>query len=1250
MLNQKQIYLNIWLLIFFFLCQTFAQSNISTDVLSVRDGLSNNKVPDIIQDQYGYMWIATIDGLNRYDGYENIVIKNIPGDSTSLPHNRTYNLFEDSEGTIWVSTENGLARYNRKRGTFTTFKYSKSNAEGSNRVFHIYEDSRKMMWVASMEGTFEFDRIKEKFKKYDIVKTDNSIIEYNGYCGIIAENIAGELYNLSWSNGLLSFDYDDSVFTQIALKDNFNEYLTEKVYFDADFDPDNNLWIGISDGLVKVNFTEMTGYDITPFKKGDNPSNWSVNGATGLYLDRNENMWVATGRNGMFIFDRNKQKFEKLINNVSTHFSRFYEDNSGLLWFGSSRGAQKYDFDKEPFEQYTLGNDLDENRTSYVRSFAQSHSFENLIWLGTGKGVAQFNKNNSQVTQKLPQFRELSKLDTIEISSLVESSDNFLWVATSNQGLFSMNLKSGQLKNYKNIYNDTSSLASNFINSLARDKNDNLWIGTPEGLQVLRKDKKSFGSIPWWGNKRYERSLISKLNALREKSTPINSIIEVGNFADISKEFVVREDTKVLINSLGEGNLGGIYDFGWLESNNGDTLWIASDNDESFYAGGHLKNRIKIGLMDLKPGRYTLRYKSDDSHSADSFNRVPPPDSTYWGIEIYPLTDKEFEWMSQVLKYSEEKPFLNGGDIEAIFPDSKNNLWVGTGAGLSKIDTDFQIENYSNDPADNSSLSSNRISDINEDLQGNIWIATRNGLNKFDPVKKSFSVLYERDGLPSSNLSAIEVDNQGNLWVSSLKGISKIEINELVENQIIINYDAKDGLQGYEFISNSSFKDKNGKLYFSGYDGFNAFYPRNSNRTPPNLVIQDIKFSNKSIDEIEQFENLDINQLAELSLAHDQNDLSFEFASIHFSRPDKNRLMYKLEGIDEDWIINNRRFATYTNLSPGDYTFNLRGSNGDGIWSDETKKINIHIAAPWYNNWIAYSVYGLIFFGLLFSVRKFEMRRQQKNAQIAESRLKIETAEALAKAADSDKRALQVEFNQKKKELDEARELQLSMLPKDLPELPNLDIAVYMKTATEVGGDYYDFHIDMNGTLTVVLGDATGHGMKAGTMVTTTKSLFNVLAPNPNIVETFHEMTRCLKLMQMQNLSMCMTMLKIMGNRVTMSAAGMPPIFLYKRENQSTEEHVIKGMPLGTFSNFPYKTVESELNSGDSILLMSDGFPELQNENKEMFGYKRVRNLFEDLADQSPEEIITNLKNAGSEWVKNADPDDDVTFVVIKVK
>jgi len=621
------------------------------------------------------------------------------------------------------------------------------------------------------------------------------------------------------------------------------------------------------------------------------------------------------------------------------------------------------------------------------------------------------------------------------------------------------------------------------------------------------------------------------------------------------------------------------------------------------------------------------------------------------------LNDEEFNLYEKLVKKSTNNTFIEGEDIKTIVEDSNNNIWVGTDDGLSKIDSNFRIQNYLHNPSDQNSLSNNFVRDIKEDLNGNIWIATADGLNRLEPTNNIFTVLRERDGLPTANLSAIEVDNDGDLWVSGLKGISKIELDENGNKQIVVNYDVKDGLQGYEFLHNSSLKDDDGKLYFAGMDGFNAFYPGSSNRTPPFLSVQDIKISNKSIKDLDEFESPNLTELSEISLAHNQNDLSFEFASIHFSRPDKNRLMYKMDGVDDEWQVGDRRFASYTNLDPGEYVFNLKGSNGDGIWNENTRKINIFIAAPWYNNWTAYSIYLFLLLGLLFSVRKFEIRRQQKNAQIKESQLQIEAAklktkaiEAQAKTMELERRALQTDFEQKKKELDEARELQLSMLPRELPQIPNLDIAVYMKTATEVGGDYYDFHIGMDGTLTVVLGDATGHGMKAGTMVTTTKSLFNVLAPNPNIVETFHEMTRCLKLMHLEKLSMCMTMIKIIGNKIQMSAAGMPPIFIYKRESQIIEEHLIKGMPLGTFNDFPYSVVESSINSGDTILLMSDGFPELFNDKKEMFGYKQARNMFEEVSGESPEDIITKLKDAGSEWTNDADPDDDVTFVVIKVK
>ena len=129
-----------------------------------------------------------------------------------------------------------------------------------------------------------------------------------------------------------------------------------------------------------------------------------------------------------------------------------------------------------------------------------------------------------------------------------------------------------------------------------------------------------------------------------------------------------------------------------------------------------------------------------------------------------------------------------------------------------------------------------------------------------------------------------------------------------------------------------------------------------------------------------------------------------------------------------------------------------------------------------------------------------------------------------------------------------------------------------------------------------------------------------------------------------------MTMLKIQGSRMQMSSAGMPPSFIFRRDTRIVEEHLMQGMPLGTMNKFPYKVMDTKLQSGDTILLLSDGLPELQNENAELYGYKRVRNIFEDVAEKGPDEIINSLKEDGSAWVSDKDPEDDVTFVVIKVK
>ncbi len=244
----------------------------------------------------------------------------------------------------------------------------------------------------------------------------------------------------------------------------------------------------------------------------------------------------------------------------------------------------------------------------------------------------------------------------------------------------------------------------------------------------------------------------------------------------------------------------------------------------------------------------------------------------------------------------------------------------------------------------------------------------------------------------------------------------------------------------------------------------------------------------------------------------------------------------------------------------------------------------------------------------------------------------------------------EAENERKSKELEEARQLQLSMLPKELPQLPNLDIAVYMKTATEVGGDYYDFHVGMDGTLSVVIGDATGHGLKAGTMVTATKSLFNSYINNDDILFTFREYTRVIKEMKMHAMTMCLSLLKIRGNKLEMSSAGMPHALLFRNDKKIIEEIALKGMPLGAVSDFPYQTQSKELFTGDTLFLLSDGLPELFNREREMFGYERITEEYEKVAEKAPEEIIEHMKSVGSDWVDGAEPNDDITFVVLKMK
>jgi serine phosphatase RsbU (regulator of sigma subunit) len=252
--------------------------------------------------------------------------------------------------------------------------------------------------------------------------------------------------------------------------------------------------------------------------------------------------------------------------------------------------------------------------------------------------------------------------------------------------------------------------------------------------------------------------------------------------------------------------------------------------------------------------------------------------------------------------------------------------------------------------------------------------------------------------------------------------------------------------------------------------------------------------------------------------------------------------------------------------------------------------------------------------------------------------------------AEAQNKIIQAENERKTKELEDARQLQLSMLPKELPQLPNLDIAVYMKTATEVGGDYYDFNVDVNGTLTVLVGDATGHGMMSGMMVSIMKSFFIADRNQIELKQFFENANNSIKDMQLGRLMMALAGIQITSEKIIATNAGMPSLLYFRNKSQKAGEFVSNNLPLGGMKNINYMLKEIRYETGDTLLLMSDGFAELKNHKNEQYGYDRLKKEFMSVATKSPKEIIERLNISASEWCNGTEPEDDVTFVVVKVK
>ncbi|MEP7169435.1 MAG: ATP-binding protein, partial [Bacteroidota bacterium] len=285
-----------------------------------------------------------------------------------------------------------------------------------------------------------------------------------------------------------------------------------------------------------------------------------------------------------------------------------------------------------------------------------------------------------------------------------------------------------------------------------------------------------------------------------------------------------------------------------------------------------------------------------------------------------------------------------------------------------------------------------RISSLFENENKILWIGTNGrGLCRYNSLDQSLKFYTTVNGLPNNVINAIVDDLKGNLWLSTNNGLSKFNVTE----ETFSNYNENDGLKSNSFNIGASCKSIDGEIFFGSNKGLNSFYPDRitKNTFIPPIVITDFKIFDKSIFS-SGFENIKSALLNDnfVELHFNQNFFSFEFAALNYINSAKNQYKYKLDGVDPNWInAGNRRYASYTNIDPGTYTFHVTGSNNDGVWNEKGVKVTVMIIPPYYKTWWFRTIVAFLIASLIFLITQMRVHaiRETKEREVIEHASKM---------------------------------------------------------------------------------------------------------------------------------------------------------------------------------------------------------------------------------------------------------------------
>ncbi|HSF46354.1 MAG TPA: two-component regulator propeller domain-containing protein [Chitinophagaceae bacterium] len=804
------------------------------------------------------------------------------------------------------------------------------------------------------------------------------------------------------------------------------------------------IWLATNNGLARFD-----GYGFKRFYFNPNDSS-SFHGLVSwsLFEDRSGLIWVGAGPSYLNSYNPVTKKFRehpfahllKRESNTEIDVRDVVQDKRGRVYFGIDT------YYGDPLINALVYKDEQDDSLKLFNPppgidipnvLQLTHNDNDEIWLVTYLGVLRIDKDRRISKFSLLDSLTFGKNDPVE--DLVFDKEGQLWAISRSLRLFqvSKNLDQVFIHDIPDLRDDNT---YNNVGVLLTDEQDNIWIGSDGGLSYFNKSTKTVSKFTKGSN-----TVKGKLGVVSLAKDDFGNLW-AGCFVDGLLKY---EDKPQFRSFTYKPDSADSFTPGWaslLVEDKYGKLWVATGG--SGLSSGLNAIDLKSGVIkafrfsDMKPqlaglnamwvktdgnigvqggffrnDRFIRRYFSfsENPKVLDPLTDIGISDTTYIFFQLQDSKGNHwvgtFNGLFRKEKYGDsyrrydlsKMPGANNlsNEVTSLFESKKHGLWIQTNQGLFLYDygTDkMQRHCYDNRLGD--VLMTHDINSLYEGEDGIVWIGTwQGGLARYDVSKKSIKTYTRDNGLPSMSIQSILPHKESNsLWLSTFEGLSRFDL----ATEKFSNYSPADGIQGLLFADGAALITRDGHYIFGGNNGITVFKPEEIRQVsiPPRVFLTDFKLFNQSVLPGEgSVLKKPVFETDQITLSHDQNNISFDFLAIHYSDPSRNQYAYKLENYDPDWLeVGSLHSAYYSNLPPGKYVFRVKAANDKGVWNEKGVTVRITVLPPWWRTIWAYLGYALML-GILiyFGDRYFRHRLLEKEREKNRNR-ELEQAREIQKA------------------------------------------------------------------------------------------------------------------------------------------------------------------------------------------------------------------------------------------------------------